>query len=162
MCVAALLFVMFPILTGFQRCGPSPRMLYTSRKESPELNIIHLRDRSQPFFFERFNCPIHVSEVYWMPCWFIFYSGELVIVELQHPITSIIEVYLTLDSSLFLAMNTPTRAQQIAILQRKGRRTRRTWRLTVQPQQMKGLRICHLNVRSLPCHLKEVKVLTKL
>ena len=27
---------------------------------------------------------------------------------------------------------------------------------------MKGLRICHLNVRSLPCHLKKVNVLTKL
>lgn len=48
------------------------------------------------------------------------------------------------------------------ILQRTWRRTWRTWRLTFQPQQMKGLRIWHLNVRSLPCHLKEVKVLTKL
>ena len=48
------------------------------------------------------------------------------------------------------------------ILQRTWRRTRRTWRLTFQPQQMKGLRIWHLNARSLTCHLKEVKVLTKL
>lgn len=111
------------------------------------------------FFLRTFYCPI--SEVYWMPCWFIFYSGELVIVEPQNPTTSIIEVYLTLDSSLFLAMNTQTRVQQIAILQRTWRRTRKTWLLTVQPQQMKGLKICHLNVRSLPCHLKEVKVLTK-
>lgn len=97
-----------------------------------------------------------------MPCWFIFYSGQLIVVERQHPITSVIEAYIALDSSLFLAMNTQTRAQQIAILQRTWRRTRRTWRLTVQPQQMKGLRICHPNVRSLPCHLKEVNVLTKL
>ena len=48
------------------------------------------------------------------------------------------------------------------ILQRTWRRTRRTWHLTFQPQQMKSLRIWHLNFRSLPCHLKEVKVLTKL
>ena len=55
MYVAALLLMMFPLLTGFQRCGPSPRMLYISRKESPELNITHLRDRSQSFFFESFT-----------------------------------------------------------------------------------------------------------
>lgn len=160
MYVAALLLVMFPLLTGFQRCGPSPRMLYISRKESPELNITHLRDRSQSFFLRTFYCPM--SEVYWMPCWLIFYWGELVFVQRQHPITSIIEAYLALDSSLFLAMNTQTRAQQIAILQRTWRRTRRTWRLTVQPRQMKGLRICYLNVRTLSYHLKEVNVLTKL
>ena len=61
MCVAAVLFVMFPVLTPFQRCGPSPCMLYTSRKESPELNIIHLRDRSWSFFFERFIVPYQKS-----------------------------------------------------------------------------------------------------
>ena len=135
-------------------------MHYTSRKESPELNITHLRDKSQSFFLPTFYC--RILAIYWMQCWFIFYSGELVIVELQHPISSVIVVYSTLDSLLFLAMNPQTQAHQIAIFQRTRRRTRRTWLLTFQPQQMKGLRIWHLNVRSLPCHLKEVKVLTKL
>lgn len=112
MCVAALLLVMFPILMGFQRCGPSPCMHYKWKKESPELNIIHLRDRNQSFFFERFIVVYH-AVIYWMPCWFIFCLGELVVVEPQHPISSIIVVYLTLDSSLFLAMNPQTRAHQI-------------------------------------------------
>lgn len=108
MCVAALLLVMFPIITGFQRCGPSHCMHYKSKKKAPS-SILYICVTEVSLLPSNLFIAVYHAVIYWMSCWFIFYSEELVIVEPQHPISSIIVVYLTLDSSLFLAMNPQTR-----------------------------------------------------